>query len=182
MEIEIKATIADMEKTEEKLKHVGAKLEKEEQQTDVYYNSPVKNIKGIKEYIRLRVKDKKAIFAYHLNKDDGTEEKEVEISDADKFKEILNLTGFRELGTIEKTRKKFSYNGFAICLDAVKDIGLFIEVEAQGKEAEIAEKREQCLKVLDVLGISRANLSNLWLCDIATGVTKLKSKISRRKK
>jgi len=176
MEIEIKAFVKNKKDIEKKIKQTGAVLSGTGKQIDIYYNSPVKNIKGSNEYIRLRTKKGKSIFGYHINKKDYTEEHEIEVNDPKKFKQILKLTGFKELGVIEKKRKKFKYKEFEICLDDVKDIGLFIEIETDGKPNEVKEKRESCIELLEKLGISRDNLCNIWLCDIATGKTKFKKR------
>ena len=55
----------------------------------------------------------------------------------------------------------------------VKDIGNFLEIEIDGEESEIDEKKAQCIELLEKIGLSKDNLTNkIWLCDIATGKIK----------
>ena len=177
MEIEVKAKFDDREKVKEKLKLLGAVEEKEKHQIDEYYNHPAKDITKTNEYLRLRFapNENTGVFAHHINIADGVnKEFEVGVSDVGVFKEILKNLGFDLLGVIDKKRKTYSLDEFSITFDEVKDIGNFIEVEVDGEENEIEEKRNSCLEMLEKIGVSKDKLcKKIWLCDIATGKTKL---------
>lgn len=178
MEIEIKAYSENKGKIIENLGKLGAVEEKEKHQVDEYYNHPAKDLTKINEYIRLRYKpgENKGVFAHHINIADGVnKEFEVEVGDLKTFKEMLVNLGFKMLGIIDKKRKTYSLNDFKITFDEVKDIGNFIEVETDGDETQIEKKRAECIEVLEKIGVPRSKLcKNVWLCDIATGKTKLK--------
>ena len=173
MEIEIKATFEDKAKLKSKLESLGAKVEKVKHQVDEYYNHPSRDTRKTKEYLRLRFKPRetKAVFAYHVNIADGvTKEYEVPIENLPTFKEILKGLNFPLLGVIDKKRETYRLGEFIISIDEVKDIDNFIEIEVDGEEYEIAEKKTQCIAMLEKLGLSKKNLcQNVWLCDIATG-------------
>jgi len=178
MEIEIKAKFENKEKIKENLISLSAKKENEKNQIDEYYNHPSRDIRKTNEYIRLRYKngENKGIFAYHINISDGVnKEFEVEIKNIDIYKQILNKLGFSILGVINKKRETYNLGDFKITIDEVKDIGNFIEVEVDGKESEVDEKKKQCLEIIEKIGIPKENIcKNIWLCDIATGKTKWK--------
>lgn len=173
MEIEIKATFEDKDTLKSKLASLGAKPEKEKHQVDEYYNHPSRDTRKTKEYLRLRYKpgDTKAIFAYHVNIADGvTKEYEVPIENLATFKDILKGLNFPLLGIIDKKREIYRIGEFIISIDEVKDIDNFIEIEVDGEESEVLEKKAQCIAMLEKLGLSKNNLcQSVWLCDIATG-------------
>ena len=177
MEIEIKAICENKKAVKTKLKEFGATKGKQKHQIDEYYNHPSRDTRKTKEYIRLRYNpdSEEGVFAYHLNISDGvTKEFEIKIDNVKTFKEILEKLGFPLLGVIDKQRETYNYNEFKVTLDDVKDIGMFVEIEADGDKTEIPEKKEQCAKLLEQLGISKDKINNnIWLSDIATGRTKL---------
>ena len=84
----------------------------------------------------------KGVFAYHVNIADGVnKEFEVEVDNLETFKQILVGLNFPLLGTIDKKRETFELDNLSITIDEVKDVGNFIEVEADGEESEIEEKK-----------------------------------------
>ena len=173
MEIEIKAKFDDKEKVKQTLKGLGAIEKKEKHQVDEYYNHPSRDTRETKEYLRLRHKpgENKGIFAYHVNIADGVnKEFEVEVDNLEIFKQILEGLNFPLLGTIDKKRETFELDNLSITIDEVKDVDNFIEVEADGEESEIEEKKQECIDMLEKIGIPKENICNkVWLCDIATG-------------
>jgi len=78
---------------------------------------------------------------------------------------------FPLLGTIDKKRETFKFEDFSITIDEVKDIDNFVEVEVDGEESEIEQKKQECVEMLEKIGISRKKyfVKGVWLCDIATG-------------
>ena len=178
MEIEIKALCKDKGKVKQHLQAIGAKMKGQKHQIDEYYNHPSRDIRKTKEYIRLRYKPKedKGIFAYHLNIQDGvTKEFEVDIANLETFKDILKNLNFPLLGVIDKERETYAFQEFTITIDAVKNIGTFVEIETQGEKDEIDAKKASCIAMLERIGLTKKDLcQNVWLADIATGKTKWK--------
>ena len=175
MEIEIKATFDNKDALKTKLFELGATEQKMKHQIDEYYNHPSRDTRKTKEYISLRYKvnDNTGVFAYHLNISDGvTKEFEVGVDNLQVFKQILQGLNFPLLGVIDKKRETFVLGEFTITLDEVKGIDNFLEIEVDGEESEIVEKKAQCLEMLKKLGLSEKNIcKGVWLCDIATGKT-----------
>lgn len=178
MEIEIKATFDDKESVKSKLRDLGATEEKVKHQIDEYYNHPSRDTRKTNEYLRLRYKqgENSGIFAHHINIADGVnKEFEVGVDDIKVFKEILNGLGFPLLGVIDKKRETFTLGEFSVTIDEVKDVDNFVEVEIDGEESEIEEKKSQCRELLEKIGIPKENYcKGVWLCDIATGRTEWK--------
>lgn len=176
MEIEIKAQFEDKEKLKEALASLGAKEEKVKHQVDEYYNHPSRDTRKTNEYIRLRCKpgENKGVFAHHVNIADGVnKEYEVEVDNVETFKKILENLGFPLLGVIDKRRETYKLDQFTITFDEVKDVGNFLEIEVDGEESEIDEKKAECVGMLEKLGLTEKNLAKkVWLCDIATGKIK----------
>jgi adenylate cyclase class 2 len=175
MEIEIKALCKDKEKVKAHLKKIGAQMKGQKHQIDEYYNHPSRDTRTTKEYIRLRYKpqENKGIFAYHLNIRDGvTKEFEVEVNNLETFKDILKNLNFKLLGVIDKERESYTFEKFSITIDAVKNIGTFVEIETEGEENEADEKQNACVALLEKIGLTKHDLcQNVWLADIATGKT-----------
>jgi len=65
----------------------------------------------------------------------------------------------------------------------LRSLNNFIEVEADGEESEIEEKRKECAEMLEKIGIPKENFCDkIWLCDIATGkISSNNNKILRKK-
>jgi adenylate cyclase, class 2 len=173
MEIEIKARLDDKEKLIENLKKIGASEKGVKHQIDEYYNHPSIDTRKTNQYIRLRYNADLTggVFAHHVNIADGVnKEYEVGVSDVKVFKEILEGLKFPLLGVIDKKREKFVLDDATITIDDVKDVDVFVEVEVDGEENEIEEKKKYCKEILGKIGIPEENLcKKVWLCDIATG-------------
>ncbi len=176
MEVEIKAICHNLVEIEAILRERGATVMENSHQVDVYLDAPNRDLRQTNEYLRLRFLsgDKRGIFAYHRNLSDGvTKECEVEISNLRLLKRILSALGFKPLGKIDKKRITYELGNYKISLDDIKGIGKFIEVETECGEKEAPGGRNLCIGVLESLGISRENLVNFWLSDIAIGKSKL---------
>ena len=109
------------------------------------------------------------ILAFHENLSEGlTKELEVKVSDEKVLEEILDKFGLKKLGLIDKFRETFNLNEFEICLDKVKGIGTFVEIETDGDESNWQKKQKDCIDLLKKLGLTEKALTNEYLCDIAT--------------
>lgn len=171
MEVEIKAKCSesDFPKLREKLVSLGAVKKKEKRQLDQYYNLPHKDLRGTKQYVRLRAEGEGAILAFHDNLTTGlTNEFEVKVENKQMIETILEKFGLKKLGLIDKYREAFNLDQFEICLDKVTGIGTFIEIETDGNESNWKEKQQECIELLKKLGLNENQLTNEFLCDIAT--------------
>ena len=86
-----------------------------------------------------------------------TLERETEIADPKELKEVLFLMGYRSVVEIHKVRRKAKYKDYEICLDEVKGLGSFVEVEKITDEANAEEVQEELFQFLETWGIQREN-------------------------
>ena len=171
MEVEIKAKCDEKEfdSLRSKIIELGGVKSKEKHQKDQYYNLASEDLRGTKRYIRVREEGEGAILAFHENVNEGlTNEYETKVEDNKMLKTILEKFGLQKLGLIDKYREKFDLNEFEICLDKVTNIGTFVEIETDGNESNWKEKRQDCIELLNKIGLNEENLTNEYLCDIAT--------------
>ncbi len=119
-----------------RIKNINEKLEK---QNDIYFSPihfPFIGGEIDNECLRLRVLENRNIFSYKKyvqatsNEPAHCIEHELEISDVEKLKLILNDLRIKEEFTLKKERNIFIYkNNIEISLDKVDNLGFFIELE-----------------------------------------------------
>lgn len=107
-------------------------------QNDIYFTPihfPFFGGKIDNECLRLRILADRNILSYKKfipassSEPAHCIEHEIAIEDIDKIKLILNDLRIEEAFTLKKERIKFKKNNVEICLDKVKDLGYFIELE-----------------------------------------------------
>lgn len=119
-----------------KIGNIKAEVEK---QNDIYFSPihfPFFGGEIDNECLRLRILEDKNILSYKKfipptkNEPAHCIEHELEISDTEKLKLILNDLRIKEAFTLKKERKIFIYkNNIEISLDTVDNLGYFIELE-----------------------------------------------------
>jgi len=87
-------------------------------------------------------------------------EHETTVGDMDTMVKLLTALGYRPLSPVEKTRTEYTLGQVTLCMDEVKGLGSFLElehlVEQDGdKDAAV----ETLLQLLDKLGVPRENLT-----------------------
>lgn len=137
LEVEVKAKINCIEDFIQKLKEINGKFLKEEKQKDVYFNHPVRDFAKTDEAIRIRKisegLNEKFYLTYKGKKIDNetkTREEFESICDEEIF-DIFERLGFKKFAEIEKVRKYYKHKNFEICIDEVKDLGNFVEIESK---------------------------------------------------
>lgn len=140
-EIEIKIPINEktFNNLKNRLKKI-AKFKNSKKQIDEYYTPKHRNFVKPKlpyEWLSIRERGDKSILNYKYFHPKNAkvfthcDEFETEIKGSEKLKKIFLSLNFKKLITIEKEREIYIYNNeFEISLDKVKDLGLFIEIEA----------------------------------------------------
>lgn len=145
LEIEIKAYCNDLDKVKEKLVDLGAVFQKNENENDMYFNHPCKDFGETDEALRIRTVDNLHILTYKgpkLSKSSKARvEQETVIEDVRSLNIILQNLGFVESGQVEKSRDYYSFEGIDICLDRIKSLGDFVELELKGDNIEVVEKK-----------------------------------------
>ena len=156
IENELKFKVDDLDRIEEKLKALGASLKNSALQVDYYFSHPCKDFLHTDEALRVRVMDKFIEVTYkgprRKNSVKSREEINIRFSKND-FKNILRLLqrlGFKKYFIIEKYRKEYSLNDFNICLDDVKGLGKFVEIELLGDSRNIMDRIIKLVRKLDI--------------------------------
>ena len=162
-EIEVKARVSDLEVLAKKLENMGVVLSEpiiQNDQTfiDESYGSydkfqPGRNI--------LRIRENNGKFIFTLKQPQSNEldsfERETEVTDPKEFREALLLMGYKPAVEIHKVRRKAKYKDYEICLDDVKELGAFVEVE-KITDNEAADKvQDELFNFLETLGVSKDN-------------------------
>ena len=109
-------------------------------------------------FLRIRVKnDNKVFFTVKkrgLNNLDAIEH-EVEINIKEEMEKALLLLGYKEAVRVSKTRVVTHYNDCEICLDDVKELGTFIEMEKLTQEGDSELIQTELFKFFESIGIDR---------------------------
>lgn len=133
MEIEIRAKINNLEKIEQNIIKLGAKLIKETKQVDEYFGEINLYQKiGYSFLMRVRDEEDKKFMTYkgaESKKDGVWEEYEFEIDDTKKSTDMFEAMGLEKIIVVNKYRKEYKFNDLTICLDAIDGLGDFIEIE-----------------------------------------------------
>ena len=162
MEVEVKARLHDVNEINTRLQHMDVTLIGEEDQVDLLFNSDVRDLKKSGETLRMRIISNGigAVLTYKGPHKAGRLKRRLEfnvnVSDHEKLRKILEALGYRQTAIIRKRRKKFCVKNFEISLDHVEKLGRFIEVEVKGEYNLKTEKR--LWAVLRELGIKQDDI------------------------
>lgn len=187
IEVEIKVKIRGLRQIKDKLRSYG-KLTKSIKQIDEYYIPYHRDFFAQKpfpvEWLRIRTNPDKTIFEYDksINKNakgeqEYAEEYETEISQPNELRKILEFLDFKKVITVEKEREIWNCGDFEICLDKVKNLGFFIEVEAKRNFGNSADAKKACYEFLNKLGI---NVTSKNIINTGYPVLLLKYKTKKR--
>ncbi len=106
-------------------------------QRDIYYDHPCKDYAESDEAVRVRYENDEVFITYKGPKIDRTtktrEEIEFQVPDGENAESFLERLGFIKKIEVVKERRLYHYEGMEICLDDVKGLGKFIEIEKQGE-------------------------------------------------
>ena len=145
-EIDTKFKITDPKALKESLKKIGAAFISKNLEQDTYYLSPKSNL--ALEVIRLRNINGKGIFTlkkaqpfkgsyvYKIRN-----ELEVDVSDPQKFNQMLLALGFKPIFVKEKVRHTYRFGGANICIDELPYLGFYLEIEGTKSKIRIIAKK-----------------------------------------
>lgn len=104
--------------------------------------------------LRLREQGEKILFTLKqpLKNELDCIERETMVNDKQQTADIIKRLGFYHAVQIHKTRQKAKYKQYEICVDTVKYLGNFIEVEKMSSESARAVQKE-LFAFLQTLGI-----------------------------
>jgi len=147
IEVEVKVKV-DHDKARPILKKIGAIKVKVEDQSDTYFTAPHRDFTKTDEVLRIRSLEKQAVLTYKGPKLDGVSKTREELEtpvDGITAKRVLNALGFLEAGIVSKIREVFKVGEIIVCLDAVDNLGQFLEVEIITKNEKYIEISRQKL-------------------------------------
>ncbi|MFB6088012.1 MAG: class IV adenylate cyclase [Haloarculaceae archaeon] len=130
-------------------------------QEDVYYDAPHRDFAETDEALRIRHERTEADDRTELTykgplleaESKSREEHETGVTDPKATEGILAGLGFEPAATVRKERERFELDGYTVTLDAVDDLGEFVEVETETDDAAIEKAREGAVAVLEDLGL-----------------------------
>lgn len=144
LEVEIKFSIDSLKNVEALINLLGGRLVSMEDQVDVYFQHPCRDLALSDEALRVRKSDSSISITYKGPRFGGWFkarcEEELKVSSFESAVNILQALGFREVAVIKKHRALYELEEFKIHLDEVENLGFFIEVEVKDRGA-MAEER-----------------------------------------
>lgn len=154
IEVEIKARIK-IKEIKEILDKLRAKFIKEEEQRDIYLSHPSRDFGKTDEALRVREIKDNYFLTYKGRKFDPQTKarEEIEVKTEKEIIELLKRLNFSIKGRVEKKRVLYEWNNLKICLDKVKGLGEFLEIEGNN-----LEDKKKMFKLLKKLNIERKNL------------------------
>lgn len=162
-EIKIQLTLKEYENLEIYL-NAHANFITEIKQEDCYYQpnyrnfvneEKIKNKEKISEWLRIGKRGNKTILNYKNWYNSYCDEYEVEIDNSINLDKIFSVLGIEKLVNVEKIRKTYFYlDKYEIALDAVKDLGYFVEIEVKKYAKTPLEEYDALLKVAKDLNLN----------------------------
>ena len=163
VEVEIKLKIEDPEQLIEKLEGLGFIKGEQLLESDTYFTSENHDFVKLGEALRVRqirnvdTDEISAVITYKGKKLDdrsmAREEQELETSvgDGAVCREILERSGFRSVPVVEKLRQYYHRDNITACVDAVTNLGDYLELEIM---VETEAEREGALQKIENMLLS----------------------------
>lgn len=158
LEIELKVAVEGFSMIQKKLREIHAKRVRVINQTDVYYNHPLRDFSKTHEVLRIRVeKPEKPVLTYKSPVSSRRSkiriEYEVSFDDVHCISDILKALGFKPLVTVIKRRETWKLENVFINLDTVNGLGRFVEIEAVCRKEEKNIAEDMLFSTLSYLGL-----------------------------
>jgi adenylate cyclase class 2 len=158
-EVEVKVA-ADHADVRERLAEQGAESYGAVTQRDTYYAAPHRKFAETDEALRIRrvhhaTGETETLVTYKgpLVDDESKTRREHEtaVDDDAAMDGILRELGFEPAAVVEKERERFGLDGHTVTLDAVTDLGEYVEVETESSDVDAA--RQEVFATLRGLGL-----------------------------
>ncbi|WP_236751384.1 class IV adenylate cyclase [Acidianus sp. HS-5] len=118
----------------------GIQFIRKETEEDIYFNTEFRDFRKTDEALRIRKTDTGIEFTYKGPKigklSKSREEITVTVNNTENLIKILEKLGIKPAYTVVKNRIFLRDSEFIICLDTVKDLGEFIEIEIPNSTEE----------------------------------------------
>ena len=157
-EVEVKAYVQNKNTIVNKLSELGCQWKHKKKQYDViYHNFQQRDISSQKAiFFRIRMESGKQKFLTMKQILSKTEVVEFEssIGNPKEITKMIETIGFKEYVIVEKERLEGTFENFLICVDKVKKLGNFIEVEKLVQDvSEMEVAGQQIQRFLQLLEI-----------------------------
>jgi len=133
-EIEVKVLEINVEKTEKKLKEIGAEKVFSGELINSYFDFPDKRLEKEEKILRLRKKGDRVILTYKkmINREKAKvmDEYEFEVQDFELLKKFFKEIGLLPIYEFKKHRTTYELNKIHFEIDKYPDIPAFLEIEA----------------------------------------------------
>lgn len=156
IEVEIKLKICDKNRLIESLRDVGFQQGDLVSESDIYYTSRHHDFEKLDEALRIRsiqnlsTGEKSSVITFKGAKTDSCsmtrKELETEVGDPKIAREILESIGFTPVPSVEKERHYFYMQNITACVDRVKNLGDYLELE---KMVDVEEEKTEALQELE---------------------------------
>jgi len=166
VEVEMKFPVADFAPLEQKLVAWGATKVKTRQEEDHYFNAPDRDFAQTDEALRLRRVASSNFLTYKGPKLDPQTKTRTEIEvplasgeeAVETMTQLLKHLGYSPVAVVLKARRAFQTKreGFdlEICLDEVKDVGRFAELEILAPDDRLDQARKVLQTAAAELGLT----------------------------
>lgn len=156
-EIEVKAKVTDLDGLLKKANLLGISFGDPIVQDDTTYETKLPKADPNWNIFRIRKQDNKIILTMKYvasTRSRDNHERETIVDSAEEVADMLERVGYTFGIRIYKQRRVAKYRDVEICLDEVKDLGSFIEVEKLAKEdADVDAIQSELWDILLALGI-----------------------------
>lgn len=166
-EVELKFPLEDRrDEIVQRLRALGAVCGAVVEQTDRYFNHPVRDFAESDEALRIRSNGDNNVLTYKGPKIDTRTKTRPEIelplgpatSTADQLADVLTRLSFRPVGIVKKQRQTWHFSRgeweFEIALDDVANVGSYLEVELVCEQDRLTEAQTAVLSLSLELGLS----------------------------
>jgi adenylate cyclase class 2 len=161
-EVELKVR-TDHDPIRERLRGLDAEHVGRVTQADIYYDPPHRDFAKTDEALRLRREtihaegrtDVRLTYKGPLVEEESKTRREFEtgVEDGQTMDAILGELGFSPAAVVEKERDRYRLDGYTVSLDAVSNLGEFVEVERAADDETIETVRDGAYEVLRTLDL-----------------------------
>ncbi len=158
-EVELKAHVKEKERLLNKLSEMGCCWDDEKTQYDRIFYKPDDTALNLKGDVFLRIREEsgqeKFLTLKRIQSKTNVIEFESMIGNSDEVARMLREIGFSKYVEIEKNRMEGKIADIVICIDEVKGLGCFIEVEKiVHNDSEIESAEQKVREFLLSLGVN----------------------------
>ncbi len=163
-EIELKFKVDNLEDVIKTLEENACKISASIYQNDTIYVKDLLDVESKAGSVWLRVRKTNDTVELNCKKQAKqkmeSEEIEFEVSSEEKANAFLSAIGFKKWVTVTKERRYTKYKDCNVCIDQVKDLGNFVELEFLIQDENDINYEEELLSIAKKLHIDITNRVN----------------------